>query len=157
MFHFDWIKRHAERTPHKLAVIDTSTGRQITYGDWERRITRLANFMRSELGLVQGDRVSILAQNSSDYYEVLFACAKLGVILNTLNWRLTAPELEYILNDCRPKTLFYDPDFAGNVAALRDGISAESFIVMGDNAPDGEWTYAAAVAAGSPNRYHHRA
>ncbi len=149
MFHFDWIKRHAERTPHKLAVIDTSTGRQITYGDWERRITRLANFMRSELGLVQGDRVSILAQNSSDYYEVLFACAKLGVILNTLNWRLTAPELEYILNDCRPKTLFYDPDFAGNVAALRDGISAESFIVMGDNAPDGEWTYAAAVAAGS--------
>jgi fatty-acyl-CoA synthase len=149
MYHFDWIKRHAERTPHKLAIVDTYTGRQFTYGEWEQRITRLANFMRGELGLAQGDRVSILAQNSSDYYEVLFACAKLGVILNTLNWRLTAPELEYILNDCRPKTLFYDPDFVENVDALRDGLSAESYIVMGDKALDGEWTYAAAIEAGS--------
>lgn len=149
MYHFDWIKRHAERTPHKLAIVDTHTGRQFTYGAWEQRITRLANFMRDELALQPGDRASILAQNSSDYYELLFACAKLGVILNTLNWRLTVLELEYILNDCRPKTLFYESLFAESVAVLRDGLSAESYVVMGDLAADGDWQYEAAIEAGS--------
>ncbi len=84
----------------------------------------MPGFLRDRLGIRPGDRVSILAQNSSDYFEVLFGCAKMGAILNTLNWRLAVPELEYILNDCAPRVLLYEPEFAGQVDALRRRLSA---------------------------------
>jgi fatty-acyl-CoA synthase len=100
--------------------------------------------------LQPGDRLSILAKNSSDYYEVLFACGKSGVILNTLNWRLAPPELAFILNDCTPRALIYEPEFADVVEVLRDSISLETAIVMGESAPQGEWTYEEALEAGAP-------
>jgi fatty-acyl-CoA synthase len=150
MYHFDWLQRHAERTPHKLAVVDVHSGRQYNYVQFNERANRLASFMKDELGLETGDRVSILAQNSSDYYETLFACGKAGVILNTLNWRLVAPELEYILSDCAPQALIYEPEFADTVDALRPKIENPSYIVLAGEAPEGEWTYEEALAAGSP-------
>ncbi|MGD8518112.1 MAG: AMP-binding protein, partial [Anaerolineae bacterium] len=70
MYHFDWIKRHAERTPDKLALVDAHTGRTFTYAQFDERANRLASFLKEVLGIERGDRVSILAQNSSDYYEV---------------------------------------------------------------------------------------
>jgi fatty-acyl-CoA synthase len=151
LYHFDWLKRHAERTPHKLAVVDASTGRQFTYAQFNERANRLASFLQDTLGLHTGDRVSILAQNSSDYYEALFGCGKMGAILNTLNWRLATPELEFILNDCTPRVLIYEPEFAETVDALRPKISCESYVVLSDRAPNGEWTYESALAAGSPS------
>ncbi|MEJ2750957.1 MAG: AMP-binding protein, partial [Anaerolineae bacterium] len=141
MYHFDWIKRHAERTPDKLALVDAHTGRQFTYAQFNARANRLASFLRDELGVKQGDRISILAQNSSDYFEVLFACGKIGAILNTLNWRLAVPELEFILNDCAPRVMLYEPEFAGQVAALRPQIGCEAYMVMDDAAPGDGWTY----------------
>ena len=150
MYHFDWLQRHAERTPHKLAVVDAHSGRQFNYAQFNERANRMASFLKDELGLQVGDRVSILAQNSSDYYETLFACGKMGAILNTLNWRLATPELQYILNDCTPQALIYEPEFAESVAALRPAIDCQHYMVMGEASPDGEWTYEEALASGSP-------
>jgi len=152
MYHFDWIQRHAERTPDKLAVVDAFTGRQFTYAEFNARANRFAHFLREKLGVKQGDRVSILAQNSSDYFEILFACGKIGAILNTLNWRLAPAELEYIINDCRPDVLIYEPEFAAAVDTLRPQINVHYFVQMADSAPDGEWGYKAALAAGSPEK-----
>jgi fatty-acyl-CoA synthase len=151
MHHFDWIKRHAERTPDKLALVDAHTGRQFSYAQFNRRANQFASFLQDTLGIQQGDRVSILAQNSTDYFEVLFGCGKLGAILNTLNWRLAVPELEFILQDAVPRVLLYEPEFAAAVDALRGQIGCEFYVVMGDTAPEGEWTYEGALAAGSPN------
>jgi fatty-acyl-CoA synthase len=150
MHHFDWIRRHAERTPDKLAMVDAHSGRTFTYRQFNERANRFASFLKRELGIERGDRVSILAQNSSDYYEVLFACGKMGAILNTLNWRLAVPELEFILNDCTPRVLVYEPTFAEAVDALRPLLRCEFYIVLGEEAPEGEWTYEGALAAGDP-------
>jgi fatty-acyl-CoA synthase len=159
MYHFDWIKRHAERTPDKLALVDAHSGRQFTYAHFNGRANRLASFFKDTLGVQQGDRISILAQNSSDYYEVLFGCGKMGAILNTLNWRLAVPELEFIIKDCAPRVLIYEPMFAEAVDALRPQIGCEFYMVLGEEAlsggmrggPQGEWTYEGALAAGSPD------
>jgi fatty-acyl-CoA synthase len=152
MYHFDWIARHAERTPGKLAMVDAHTGRQFTYAQLNERANRFARFLRDTLGIQKGDRVSILAQNSSDYYEVLIACGKMGAILNTLNWRLAVPELEFILDDCAPRVLLYEPEFSEKVDALRPRIGCEHYLVMGEatpaGAPEGEWTYEGGLAAG---------
>ena len=150
MVHFDWIQRHAERTPKKLALVDDATGRRFTYAEFNERANRLASFLQEQLGLKKGDRLSILAQNSSDYYEILFACSKTGVILNTLNWRLAGPELAYILLDCRPRALIYEAEFAETVGDLRSQIDAEHYIVLDDPAVGGDYIYEQVLAAGSP-------
>jgi fatty-acyl-CoA synthase len=150
VYHFDWSKRHAERTPDKLALVDAHSGRQLTYAQFNERANRFASFLQDTLGIQPGDRVSILAQNSSDYYEVLFACGKMGAILNTLNWRLAVPELQFILNDCSPRVLVYEPLFAEAVGELRAQIDCDYYVVIGEGAPGGEWTYEGAVATGSP-------
>lgn len=150
MYHFDWIKRHAERTPDKVAIVDDHTGRRYSYAQFSERVNRLASFMAKTLKIERGDRVSILAQNSSDYYEVLFACGRMGAILNTLNWRLAVPELEYILSDCEPRALLYESEFAAKVDELRSRISCEFYVRMASTAPQGEWTYEDALLEGAP-------
>jgi fatty-acyl-CoA synthase len=150
MYHFDWIKRHAERTPHKLALVDAYTGRQLTYTQFDQRANRFASFLHHKLGICKGERVSILAQNSSDYYEVLFGCGKIGAILNTLNWRLALPELEYILNDCRPRLLIYEPEFADVVGKLRSRITPEFYIRVSTENPGDDIAYENALAQSSP-------
>ncbi len=150
MVHFDWLARHAERTPDKLALVDAHTGRNYSYAAFNERANRLASYFHDELDLQVGDRVSILAQNSSDYYEVLFGCGKMGAILNTINWRLAVPEIEYILTDCQPKVLIYEPEFSGTVAELRPIQSVDHYICLGADAPPGEQTYEQVLAAGNP-------
>lgn len=154
MYHFDWIKRHAERTPDKLALVDAHTGRELSYARFDERANRFASFLTSDLGIRRGDRVSILAKNSSDYYEVLFGCGKMGAILNPLNWRLAVPELAYIINDCAPRVLIYEPEFAEKVNGLRPSIRCESYGLIGlaseDDAPEGEWLYEEGLDAGGP-------
>ena len=152
MYHFDWIQRHAERTPDKLALVDAHTGRTFTYAQLDERANRFASFLGGTMGIERGDRVSILAQNSSDYYEILFACGKMGAILNTLNWRLAVPELEFILNDCSPRLLIYEPSFAEVVEELRARVELEGCMVLGPPSDEGEgrWTYEGALDAGSP-------
>jgi fatty-acyl-CoA synthase len=156
MYHFDWIRRHAERTPDKVALVDAHSGRQFTYTQFNQRANRLASFLRNILGVARGERVSILAKNSSDYYEVLMACGKMGAILNTVNWRLAVPEMEYILQDCTPRVLVYEPEFADSVAELRRTSGVAHYVAMQAPAegaiqlPEGDWTYEAALEAGDP-------
>jgi fatty-acyl-CoA synthase len=152
MYHFDWIKRHAERTPGKLALVDAHSGRELTYARFNERATRFASFLSETLGIRRGDRVSILAKNSSDYYEIFFGCGKMGAILNTLNWRLAVPELAYIIQDCAPRVVIYEPEFADEVDALRPSISCESYGIIGEEAYKDEWIYEEALEAGSPER-----
>ena len=150
MVHFDWLQRHAERTPDKLAVVDAYSGQQITYAQFNERANRLAHFFVHQLGLQQGDRVSILAHNSADYYVALFACAKSAAILNTLNWRLTVPELAYILEDCQPKVLIVDEAFAETAVSLQQTVAIENIIYLGSAVPEGQWAYETALTLSDP-------
>src|SRR5262249_39768155 len=73
-------------------------------------------------GVEHGDRVAILCRNRIEFFEILFACAKIGAILAPLNWRMPGTELEGLIDDCRPKLLLYgveDAETAG-VLAHRD-------------------------------------
>lgn len=153
MDHFDWINRHAERTPSKLAVVDAHTKKQYSYEQFNHRINNFSSFLVNTLQLHKQDRISILAQNSSDYYEILFACGKTGIILNTLNWRLTAPELLYILQDCEPQLLMYEPMFADTVKNLSNEIPCKHYLLMAEDDTQDMWTYGKALAAGSSESF----
>lgn len=123
---YDWIAHHAAARPDKTAVIDVRTSRSYTYAELDRRVDRLAAGLHGDLGVAAGDRVAVLAQNTSEIFEVQFACARLGAIFVPLNWRLTAPELDFILGDCTPRVLIHEAGFADVAAdvAGRAGIGA---------------------------------
>ena len=121
MFIGDWLGRRELLTPNKVALIDTPRGgRPITYREWNRAANRAANLLRDRCGVRKGDRVAVLAMNCVEYLDIWFACGKLGAILQNLNWRLTPVELAALVADAEPAALIYGPDFAAQVAQLRE-------------------------------------
>ena len=76
--HYDWIAHFARRTPDKLAAIDLGSDRRLTYAQFDARISRLATHLRDQLKIARGDRVAVLALNTTDTLEVQFACGRIG-------------------------------------------------------------------------------
>lgn len=152
MYTFDWLAKRAELSPDKVALVDTATGRRWTYAQFNERASRFARFIRDEWGIGNSERIAILAPNSSDYFEILYGCAKAAVILVCLNWRLALPELEFIVNDASPRALVYDPEFAEAAYALAQRTSIRMLMRLGESAPEGEWAYEQALtqASGQP-------
>jgi fatty-acyl-CoA synthase len=109
---FDWLAYYAAYDPGRLAAVDLATQRWLTYGQFDERATRLATALRERFGVEHGDRVGFLAHNSSDHFEAMFACWKLGAIFVPLNWRLSAHEMAAILDHCEPRVVLHDADLA---------------------------------------------
>ncbi len=109
---YDWIAHHAHSTPDHLAQIDLFSGRHFTYLEMHQRVAALTGYLRHQLDVNPGDRVAVLAFNSSDQFEINFACARLGAVFVPLNIRLAEPELAYMLNDIEAQVLFCDLEFA---------------------------------------------
>jgi fatty-acyl-CoA synthase len=122
MYTFDLLAKQADLRPDKIALVDPNTNREFTYAQFNERASRFAEFMRSEWKIQPGERVSILTPNGTDYFEVLYACAKLGAILVPLNWRLAVPELQNILDDSKPRALIYDTAHTETAKALAGGM-----------------------------------
>lgn len=85
-----WISERARQTPCRSAI--EFDGDAITYAELEVRSTELAHALL-HFGLMPGDRIATLTENRPEHVELLFACAKAGLVMAPLNWRLTPPEL----------------------------------------------------------------
>lgn len=94
-----WLVEGARRHPGKVAVDDRGVG--LTYAELERRSDELAAAL-ARAGYGVGDRVATLSGNSAEHVVLFFACAKAGLALVPLSWRLTAAELGPLLAVTRP-------------------------------------------------------
>ena len=113
---FDWLAYYAEFDPGRLAAVDLATRRWLTYREFDDRATRLATALRERFGVERGDRVGFLAQNSTDHFETMFACWKLGAIFVPVNWRLSPHETAAIVEHCGPRVILHDEEFAPQLA-----------------------------------------
>jgi len=87
-----WIRDRGRLTPERTAI--DFCDRTVTYGELDRDSSRLAAELMGR-GLGRGDRVAVLADNCPEYVTLFFACAKAGLVMTPLNWRLAPPELAY--------------------------------------------------------------
>ena len=149
MYTFDWLAKQADIRPNKIALVDAATGRRYTYPEFHLRASRFAEFVRNEWGMSPGERIALLAHNSSDYFEILWGCAKAEVLLVCLNWRLAVPELESIFHDSTPTALIYDPAFAEAAQELKQRMNITRVIVLDSTAPPDEIAYENALASAS--------
>ena len=126
---FDWLEHHAQLRPDRPAITDLGSGRRLSYAALDRRAAALAAWLQAR-GVGRGDRVALLLPNCAAFFEMEFACARIGAICLPLNWRLAEPELAYILADADPAALIYDTAFAATaqalIAARGIGISLET-------------------------------
>ncbi len=102
----DITAKRAALTPNRIAFENAISGRTLTYAELDDRASRCAAVLAA-LGAGLEDRVAILCRNRIEFFEVLFACGKLGAILVPLNWRSPAAELSALLDDCTPKLLIF--------------------------------------------------
>ena len=109
-----FLPRSAKVFPHKIALIHGDL-RQ-TWRDTYARCRRLASALRA-LGVGTGDTVAILAPNTPAMYEAHFGVPMAGAVLNTINIRLDAELIAFILQHGAAKVLLVDREFAQTAAA----------------------------------------
>ncbi|MDP3689881.1 long-chain fatty acid--CoA ligase [Bradyrhizobium sp.] len=143
--HYDWIAHFGRRTPDKPAVVDLGSGRQFSYAQFDSRISRLAAHLRDRLQVGRGDRVAVLALNTTDTLELQFACGRIGAVFLPLNIRLTVPELQYIVGDAAPVLMIHDAELAEAALSVARLCGVTSSLLLG---PGG--SYEAAIAAAPP-------
>ncbi len=138
------IRARAAADPAAIAI--TGDGRQLTFGELDERSSRLANALAG-LGVRRGDRVAYLDQNATEFWETMFAAAKLGAVMTPLNFRLGGLELREVLADAEPAVLIAA---APILAALdADAIPASvTVVVVGTTPPFPGIDYAPLLAAG---------
>jgi fatty-acyl-CoA synthase len=125
-----------------------------TYADYAERVCRLAAALAS-LGLQKGDRVGTFAWNSHRHMEVYFAAPLMGMVLHTVNIRLSPKDLTYIINHAEDRVLIVDASLWHILEPIRKDLkSVKHFIVMKDSPaaeiPAGALDYEALVADAKP-------
>ncbi len=116
--------------PHRQAVVQGDTS--FTYQQFGRRVYGLARAL-AERGVAKGKVVAVLAPNVHQFLETYYACAVLGAVLNPINFRLSAREVAFILEDSGAEVLLAHADFASQVAqALEDGGAVRSVLWIGE-------------------------
>jgi len=116
---FDVLAKRADLGPDRIAMHDIVNGQQVSYQELNQRSGRAAALLAS-LGVAHGDRVALLCRNRIEFFELLFACARLGAILVPLNWRMPGQELAPLITDCGAGLLIYgaeDRHAASSIAA----------------------------------------
>ena len=69
----------------KEAVIDAEKNRRITFSELEDLVNQIANGLIS-IGLQKGDRVGILSKNSIEHLALFYACGRVGLVAQPMNW-----------------------------------------------------------------------
>lgn len=104
-----WIARNAMWRPDKLALV--SGNRRYTYSQFNARVNRQVNGLLAA-GLKRGDRVAVLANNTSEAVEAVAAAAKGGFVHVPISFRLSPREVEQILRHSGARFLFLEQEFA---------------------------------------------
>jgi fatty-acyl-CoA synthase len=128
-----WFSDRARRTPHRRAL--TFEGTTWTYAEMQDRIDRLAGALRGH-GVCHGDRVGFLGLNQPAFLVTLFASARLGAIFVPFNFRLTGPELAYVIGDAGIHTLVVDEAHRPIIDGIRSELPCRHYWSADVNAPD---------------------
>jgi len=125
MYIGDYLGRREIYSSNTLAIIDAgkSPELRLTYKEWNRRVNRLANWLKDTVGVGYRDRVAILAQDGIEHLDLFHACSKLGAIHTALNPRLHWRELITIIEDTQPKAILYSDKFKASLEEVKKAIS----------------------------------
>ena len=129
------LARHALMQPGATAI--RFMGRTTTWADFDHRVTKLAEALHRR-GVRQGDRVMILMLNRPEFVEATLAANRIGAIAVPVNFRLTPPELAFLVEDCQAAVLVTEPVLAAVGTAVRDIAPTLATVVVAGAPTDGD-------------------
>ncbi len=109
----------AERTPDAPCLVSGNT--RLSFRDLDQRSTRLANVLLAH-GIAEGERVALLAPMAPIFYELTYACAKIGAIMLPINTRLATPEVAQIISDAAPRCVIVDSSLTDRLDDVAENV-----------------------------------
>ncbi|UXA18284.1 fatty-acid--CoA ligase FadD5 [Mycobacterium sp. SMC-4] len=110
------LARHALMQPAATAL--RYLGRTITWTELDQRVSALAADLHRR-GVGVGDRVLILMLNRPEFIESFLAVNKLGAIAVPVNFRMTAPEIAFLVSDCQARVVITESVLSTVATAVR--------------------------------------
>jgi len=131
----DMIRSQAKARGSSIAY--EFEGRQTSFAEFDRLTNRVANGLKA-LGVKPRDRIAYLGKNSDIFFELLLGAMKANVVMAPVNWRLAAPEIAFIVADCKAPVLFVGPELVAQARAIQSQLpDLRTIITTEGGAP--EW------------------
>ena len=145
MIHYGWrmginsvseiIRVHGKDRADHTALVQGE--RTLTWAELLGRSAQVAQAF-SDAGVGNQDRIAFLDKNGIEHFEVFFGAALLNAVCVDVNWRLAAPEVEFIVNDAGSKVFVVGPDFVPILDAIAPNLTTVTKIVVIGGHPDHE-------------------
>lgn len=134
----EMLKRASHKTPNKIAF--TFENDHLTFQQMDDRATQLAGWLQSQ-GIMRDDKVGFFLKNSLEFVEVAFGVVLSGGVGVPINYRLSAREATYIINNSDSKLLFIHEEFVEIVKSIRGSLEkVETIVVVGSGGSTSEFT-----------------
>jgi long-chain acyl-CoA synthetase len=125
----DIARTHGRSQPDAVAIVYGD--HRLTYGELDERSSRVASALAAE-GVQAQERVAFLDKNTPEFFELVFATAKLNAVVCAVNWRLAPGEAAFIINDAEPKVLVVGEELLPMLAAMSSELTTvEKVVVIG--------------------------
>ena len=132
------VRSHARLRPQATGSLDSK--RSLTFEQWDQRASGLAQGLMAK-GLQPGERVALLAYNSIEWMEMYVALARAGLVAVPMNFRLTAPELLYIMQDAQVAAVIAGHDLYQLIEEVRHPLPLKACVVFGGSPASGWLAY----------------
>jgi len=144
------LKMNSINYPEKLGWQDKL--KEFTFKEWNERACRLSNGLK-ELGVGYQEPFAIISYNRGEWMDIYAACAKGGQIAVPVLFRLSGPEIEYIVNHSECKAFIVEEPFVELIDSIKDRlpISKDAYIYLGNGpVPDGYIGYEELLERSNP-------
>lgn len=127
----DLLRHGAQQFSHNKIISRTSDLGivETTYGETMLRTAQLANALDT-LGIQAGDCVASLAWNTHRHVELYYAVSGIGAVLHTVNPRLFAEQIEYVIKHAQDTFLFVDVDFLSLISPMLKNLQSVKGVVV---------------------------
>jgi acyl-CoA synthetase (AMP-forming)/AMP-acid ligase II len=122
------LTQNARKYPELLAI--ECEGRSYTYRQFNEEVNQLAHGLM-EQGVKKGDKLAVMMKNSDHFVFTFFAAAKIGAVAVPVNFRLTASEVQYILQQSDAAVVVCDKEFESIIAEAKQGAGVRLVITVG--------------------------
>ncbi|MFO1468264.1 MAG: AMP-binding protein [Steroidobacteraceae bacterium] len=141
-----WLESHIRDCP-EAPFLETAVGGVIRYGELDGITRRVAAALRA-LGVARGERVCVALEKSVETVFLYIAALRMGAVYMPLNTAYTASELEYFLEDARPRVLLADPALASAALAAAASRTGTRLMTLDSQ---GEGSFADALQSAGPD------
>ena len=127
------LARHALMQPDATAL--RFLGKTTTWGELDRRVAALADAL-ARRGVAFGDRVLILMLNRPEFIESVLAANRLGAIAVPVNFRMTPPEIAFLVGDCQARVVITEPVLVAVATAVGQLDPTLADVIVAGGSPD---------------------